>query len=193
MERLQALCVAAGKKTYTFVMGRLNEAKLCNFPEVDIFCFISNEDVSLIPPKTFHAPVLTPWELEMGLGAREWSSSYMARPTAVLDGELSAAVRKVRDARSDDEDSSDGDGDDDAGESGLQSQSGSRSEVNGHSTALTTAEAQREGRLVEFSSPAGDFLKARDYQGMSADVPEGHSLEVHKGKVGLAASYADIL
>lgn len=32
--RLHRLIEAAGKKCYTFVMGRLNEAKLCNFPEV---------------------------------------------------------------------------------------------------------------------------------------------------------------
>jgi diphthamide biosynthesis protein 2 len=36
MERLQQLILAAHKKFYCFVMGRLNEAKLCNFPEV---CF----------------------------------------------------------------------------------------------------------------------------------------------------------
>lgn len=33
--RLKELITAAGKKYYTFVMGRLNEAKLCNFPEID--------------------------------------------------------------------------------------------------------------------------------------------------------------
>ncbi len=32
--RLEKMIVAAGKKYYTFVMGRINEAKLCNFPEV---------------------------------------------------------------------------------------------------------------------------------------------------------------
>ena len=34
VSQLQALIHAAGKKSYCFVMGRLNEAKLCNFPEV---------------------------------------------------------------------------------------------------------------------------------------------------------------
>jgi diphthamide biosynthesis enzyme Dph1/Dph2-like protein len=34
LEKLQKLIVAARKTYYTFVMGRLNEAKLCNFPEV---------------------------------------------------------------------------------------------------------------------------------------------------------------
>ncbi len=34
LHRLQTLIAAAGKKSYCFVMGRLNESKLCNFPEV---------------------------------------------------------------------------------------------------------------------------------------------------------------
>ena len=49
--RLQALIKEAGKKLYTFSMGRLNEAKLSNFPEVDLFCLIGNDDTSLIPAK----------------------------------------------------------------------------------------------------------------------------------------------
>lgn len=32
--RLQRLILAAGKQYYTFVMGRLSESKLCNFPDV---------------------------------------------------------------------------------------------------------------------------------------------------------------
>ena len=36
LHRLQTLIRAAHKKYYTFVMGRLNEAKLCNFPEVSL-------------------------------------------------------------------------------------------------------------------------------------------------------------
>jgi diphthamide biosynthesis protein 2 len=34
VRQLQALIEAAGKKFYVFVLGRINEAKLCNFPEV---------------------------------------------------------------------------------------------------------------------------------------------------------------
>jgi diphthamide biosynthesis protein 2 len=34
VKQLQLLVEAAGKKFYVFVLGRINEAKLCNFPEV---------------------------------------------------------------------------------------------------------------------------------------------------------------
>ena len=51
IKRLQTLISAAGKHHYTFVMGRLNEAKLCNFPEIDLFCMIANDSCSVIQPK----------------------------------------------------------------------------------------------------------------------------------------------
>lgn len=51
VSRLQTLLAAAHKKCYTFVMGRLNEAKLCNFPEMDLYCLICNDDNALIKPK----------------------------------------------------------------------------------------------------------------------------------------------
>ncbi len=35
---------------------------------------IANEDVSMIKPKSFPVPVITPFELELGLGARSWES-----------------------------------------------------------------------------------------------------------------------
>lgn len=84
LDRLQALIAAANKKHYTFVMGRLNEAKLCNFPEVDLFCLISNEDQANIKPKTFHVPVITPFELELGLGARDWQSFFCTDSSTLL-------------------------------------------------------------------------------------------------------------
>ena len=206
IERIQKLCIAANKKTYTFVMGRLNEAKLCNFPECDIFVFISNEDVSLIPAKTFHAPVLTPWELEIGLNAREWSSCYMASPISVLEGGeqgLLQAVQRVKEALSDQGScSSDSESDKDIDlEKEVDVAQGGGKELSIALSSLTIQDQDQEkknsknnhNQIVEFSSPAGDFLLTRDYQGMNADVPEGQSLEVQKGKVGLAAAYASIL
>ena len=78
-------------------MGRLNEAKLCNFPEIDVFCLISNDDVALIKPKTFHKPVITPWELEIGLGAREWDGTFCTESSSILTSGLSleTAISRV--------------------------------------------------------------------------------------------------
>jgi len=189
--RLQTLATAARKKTYTFIMGRLNEAKLCNFPEVDLFVFISNDDVSVIPPKTFHVPVLTPWEFEVGLGARPWGSCYMVSPTAVLDGDVQEAVQRVVDARSDDEQS---DSDEEEGSAARTDRergpAAGQGQGQGGGRELVTTDEKKEGRLLAFSSPAGDFLRAREYQGLVAETEEGLSTQVQKGRVGIAAAYA---
>jgi diphthamide biosynthesis enzyme Dph1/Dph2-like protein len=51
IDRLEKLIRAAGKYFYTFVMGRINESKLCNFPEIELYCLIANDDISIIKPK----------------------------------------------------------------------------------------------------------------------------------------------
>ena len=205
--RLQALCEAGGRKTYVFVMGRLNEAKLCNFPEVDLFCFISNEDTGLIRPKTFPVPVITPWELELGLGAREWTSCYMNRPTSVLEGstaDLDEAIERVVAAKAaneylqysseEDEESAavpmeDTErfeaGEDDNGEISARHDAGK-----GGSKAVVFT-GDKEGRLVEFQSPAADYFANRPWQGLDADVSAAESevLEIQEGRSGIAADY----
>ena len=206
--RLQALCEAGGRKTYVFVMGRLNEAKLCNFPEVDLFCFISNEDTGVIRPKTFPVPVITPWELELGLGARSWKSCYMASPTSVLGGEeadLGEAIERVITAKaandylqySSDEGEEDlvavpvGEaerfeaGEDDNGEISARHGAGQ----GGTKSLIFTGD--KEGRLVEFQSPAADFFVQRPWQGLNADVSatESEVLDIQEGRSGIAAEY----
>jgi len=190
LNRVSKLIEAAGKKSYTFIMGRLNEAKLCNFPEVDIFCFISNEDTSFIPPKSFHVPVVTPWELEIGLGAREWTSSYMSNPQAILDdrncgegaasNDLDSVIHRVmRKAREDDP----------YYDSNEESEEDVESKAPSNSEALT--KRNNEDRLIHFESAAGDFFSKRDYQGMDAETPQDASTEIMKGRTGIAASYEE--
>ena len=52
LSEIQALIAAAGKKSYTFVMGRINEAKLRNFPEVDN-CFSCIECMDMLTLSSF--------------------------------------------------------------------------------------------------------------------------------------------
>lgn len=177
VKRLQAIIEAAGKKHYTFVMGRLNEAKICNFPEIDLFVFVSNEDTAVIAPKTFDRPVITPWELELGLGAREWGSSYQSNPTAILrdqagEGDWENVLQKVRNARPE------GNGLDD------DECSDSPSDANGETMVLQGTRA-----LTVFHSAAGDVFKQREYQGLVPDVAATQPLEVQPGLFGTASSY----
>lgn len=93
---MKNLIKAAGKKSYTLVMGRPNSAKLANFPEVlvnsqlfilllicrltdrfflwqcEVFVYVSCAQTALLDSKEFLAPVITPFEAVLAF------SRYMA-------------------------------------------------------------------------------------------------------------------
>lgn len=74
---LKRIIKAAGKKYYTFVMGKLNIPKLANFAEIDMFVLVACPENSLIDSKDFFRPIVTPFELEIALvKGKEWSNKY---------------------------------------------------------------------------------------------------------------------
>lgn len=79
VEQVTAQIKAAGKKCYTFVMGKLNAAKTANFSEVGGWVVIGCWESSLIESKDFWRPVITPFELELALqgdGERIWTGEW---------------------------------------------------------------------------------------------------------------------
>ena len=83
MEHVKKQIAAAGKKSYTFVMGKVNAAKLANFSEVGGWVVIGCWESSLIESKDFWKPVITPFELQLALQRDEervwtgqWSSDF---------------------------------------------------------------------------------------------------------------------
>ncbi|KAL9102744.1 MAG: hypothetical protein Q9163_002141 [Psora crenata] len=74
---------AAGKKSYTFVVGKVNAAKVANFSEIGAWVVIGCWESSLFNSKDFWKPVITPFELETALKEDhqrvwngDWSSDY---------------------------------------------------------------------------------------------------------------------
>eukprot|EP00163_Fabomonas_tropica_P026907 TRINITY_DN5079_c0_g1_i3.p1 TRINITY_DN5079_c0_g1~~TRINITY_DN5079_c0_g1_i3.p1 ORF type:complete len:436 (-),score=61.07 TRINITY_DN5079_c0_g1_i3:252-1445(-) len=77
LERLKALVTKAGKKYYTFVVGKLNEPKLANFNEIDVYVLVACPENSLIDSNQYYTPVVTPFELEKGLADEDaWTGEY---------------------------------------------------------------------------------------------------------------------
>ena len=172
IDRLKKLIHAAKKSYYVLVMGRLNEAKLHNFPQVDVYCLVANDDTSVIKPKTFHVPVITPWELELGLGAREWNSSYHNNASAILDGDIEGAIARVISNLPEDPIDSDDDID-------IQDSSNN----NNTTTALVN---KSDDRLTVFQNAALDHFKSLHYQGLIPDIPDNHDTIIREGKFGVA-------
>jgi len=52
VDTIRSLAKAAGKKTYTLLMGKPSPAKLANFLEVDVFVLVADPQVPPPPPRS---------------------------------------------------------------------------------------------------------------------------------------------
>lgn len=83
VEHVQKQIADAGKKSYMFVVGKLNAAKVANFSEIGGWVVIGCWESSLVDSSDFWKPIITPYELELALQSDaervwtgQWSSDY---------------------------------------------------------------------------------------------------------------------
>ena len=87
LEKLRKVAKCAGKRAYTFLVGKPNVAKLANFPEIDVFVLVACTELTFIDSKEFLQPVITPWELEIACNRElEWTGEYITDFKALLPG-----------------------------------------------------------------------------------------------------------
>ena len=88
LDRVKEVIRRSGRKSYMFLVGKINAAKLLNFPEIDVFVLVACPENSLLDSKTLFKPVVTPFELEMALcEGREWDGLYSADFRDLLEWE----------------------------------------------------------------------------------------------------------
>ncbi|KAL8937268.1 MAG: hypothetical protein Q9211_003770 [Gyalolechia sp. 1 TL-2023] len=88
VEHVKSCISAAGKKSYTFVVGKINAAKVANFSEIGAWVVIGCWESSLIDSSDFWKPILTPFELELALAsddARVWTGEWKSDFQTILD------------------------------------------------------------------------------------------------------------
>ncbi|KAI0881367.1 diphthamide biosynthesis protein [Annulohypoxylon maeteangense] len=76
---LKSQIAAAGKKSYTIVVGKLNAAKLANFAEVDGWVVVGCWESGLVEQEGLWKPVITPFELGLALQgdeSRVWTGEW---------------------------------------------------------------------------------------------------------------------
>jgi diphthamide biosynthesis protein 2 len=76
---IKEMIARAGKKSYTFVVGKVNAAKIANFSEIGGWVVIGCWESSLIESTEFYRPIITPFELQlalMGDGERVWKGDW---------------------------------------------------------------------------------------------------------------------
>ena len=87
INRLKSLLRKSGKKHYTFVIGKLNVAKLANFMEIDIYVLVACHENSLLDSTEFYRPVITPYELELACNPnRKWNGGIVTDFGQLLPG-----------------------------------------------------------------------------------------------------------
>ena len=87
----------AGKKSYTFVVGKVNTAKVSNFSEIDAWVVIGCWESSLITSKDFYKPMITPYELELALQTdeeRTWTGAWTGDYQSVLNAARSTPPKE---------------------------------------------------------------------------------------------------
>ncbi|KAJ2760051.1 Diphthamide biosynthesis protein 2 [Coemansia sp. BCRC 34490] len=86
VEALKALLRQAQRKFYVFVVGKLNVAKLANFPEIDAFVLIACPENTLVDSREYFKPIVTPYELHLAITrSKEWTGDYITDFRDLLD------------------------------------------------------------------------------------------------------------
>ncbi|KAF5190188.1 2-(3-amino-3-carboxypropyl)histidine synthase subunit [Thalictrum thalictroides] len=86
INQMKEMITGAGKKAYTLVMGKPNPAKLANFPECDVFVYVSCAQTALLDSKEFFAPVITPFEAILAFRrGSQWTGSYVLEFRDLID------------------------------------------------------------------------------------------------------------
>nr|POE49124.1 diphthamide biosynthesis protein 2 [Quercus suber] len=147
LSHCQELIAAAGKKSYVFVVGKVNAAKVANFAEIGGWVVIGCWESSLIESSDFYRPIITPFELELALQSDEerlWNGEWVGDFATVLRRERvpTSAIGKIATT--------------DSGNSTSQSGYDDGTDLQDHSSEDEPPEFDlRTGRYVSHSRPMG--------------------------------------
>lgn len=170
LSHIQRLIAEAGKKSYLFVVGKLNAAKIANFSEIGGWVVIGCWESSLIDSKEFYRPIITPFELELVLqrdDERVWTGQWRGDFAGVLEA---AANRKVESGESAHEFTANG---------SVQIANGTVEGASEHD-----ASEESESEPPEFDLRTGRYIsRTRPMQ----------SMRTNRGQIGSAASQSTAL
>eukprot|EP00884_Botryococcus_braunii_P018631 jgi/Botrbrau1/5451/Bobra.27_1s0004.3 len=166
VEKVRQLARAAGKRTYTVLMGKPSPAKLANFPEIDVFVMVADPQGQILDSREFYSPVITPYEAQLAFSGRDWDgTSYHLGFEPLLEdhqcgGEGAAAAEVPHFSLLD--------GSLYGGTVGLEGEpTTALTVVNQQSNGITVC----EGALADVRSAADYLLLRRTFQGLTPKVP----------------------
>lgn len=200
---LKKAAAKAGKKSYTFLMGKPSPAKLANFPEVDVFVLVADPQGQIMDCKEYLAPIITPHEAMIAFSRKEWdAASYRLDFQDLLiqgdiDDTCSDTATNVQQGPrfslidgSHHIDSNENEEDDD-GDDGIQ---GNALAVHAQRALQVTVKERGDMRIVP-TSAAEYMVHKRTWKGVDAPALTGAEekevVGAVEGRSGRARGYAD--
>ncbi len=202
VDHVKSQIAAAGKKSYMFVVGKLNAAKVANFSEVGGWVVIGCWESSLVDSKDFYKPVITPFELALALTRDEervWKGDWSSDFQRILDDGHSTELHRAAENLLDEPDGLDGEYDSEQESAPPEfdlrtgryvsqtrpmqaaakgSTESSNSNGTPHSSALTRRANGDVVTVNGVASPAAQFLQSkRTWKGLGSDFEIGYEDE----------------
>ncbi|XVE64017.1 hypothetical protein DITRI_Ditri07aG0067600 [Diplodiscus trichospermus] len=191
IHQMKELITVAGKKAYTLVMGRPNPAKLANFPECDVFVYVSCAQTALLDSKEFLAPVITPFEAMLAFSrGSQWTGAYVMEFRDLINSSPLEARKQPEEARfsflkggyvEDVELQENGDGENEV----------SLALANSTEKALQLHDRDADSLVKGIAKSGAEFFITRSYHGLemhaNSALPEPYLI----GRSGKASGYKD--
>ena len=201
----------AGKKSYLFVVGKINAAKVANFSEIGGWVVIGCWESSLIDSKEFYKPIITPYELQLALqpdSGRVWTGKWRAdfdsvlnsSPDKVLEDTLNDSSRDIDPGSGSEEESEPPEFDLRTGRYITRTRPMGQAKIarpvtSGRSEASNALAKRINGDVVSvngIASPAAEYLaQNRTWRGLeiSYDESEQEGGILEEGRTGVASGY----
>lgn len=190
LARIRHRIQTTGRTAYTFAVGKLatSSSKVSNFAEIDCFVLIACQESYAnfwrMEREEMMVPVITPFELEVALGAREWDGKYSC--------DLGDLVRwDAEDGINDSSNCEIGDDCDDQPFFSMISGKYENHRVLKNNVATSLQNLPGQGQIMEYRSEAAEFLKQREYQGLEANVGLTEARAAILGMTGIASNYGE--
>ena len=187
---LQTIIQNANRSCYTFAVGKINGAKLANFGEIDCYVLVACSETSLLDfERDLHVPVITPLELDIALGNKEWGDYSLDYADFLANAKDRVPVVAKGDDGADNDDDDD---DDDAPYFSLVSGNFEDSRKSaGSAGAVTLSALPGQGQLSTYTSKGAEFLRNRQYQGLETQLGETDVHAAVPGQSGIASNYRE--
>merc|ERR1712150_40616 len=197
---------SAGRRQYTFLVGKPNAPKLANFPEIDVFVAVGCplNSIELVigniskgrerSGTEFLRPIITPYELDVALNPKqEWNGgTFKARYQTILTGERDY-VERQNDLEDEEREDTFSDISLITGKlrmSNAQSSAGQNNLEHREDTSIATQERQIS---LTHEGGGGQFLRDRSWQGLEQNLGSIPPSVAVKGQSGIASHYSPII